>query len=515
MAWLADRALFALGLASLGALGALGACASPATPADVIEKAAPSQIEAQNVVDAFLSAVDSGDPVAMRAFYAQHWSSRLPAPAEEEWAARNESNRQLLGPLTARPPTLTAHGASVLACAERDGWLTIDFLFEAALPHNVLGIRARPALATEALGPCGTPPAPAAPAALAGTLDAYMTARVARVPFSGVVLVGKDGAPLFAKAYGFADREAQVANAIDTRFNIGSSSKMFTALAIEQLADARRLGLGDPVQRYLPTFGPHELASATIANLLTHTSGLGDVFGPPFHEDRARLREPQDYLRAFGAEPLEFPPGARARYSNLGYMALGGVIEQVSGESYDAYVQQHVWSPAGMNDTSNAAYDVPIPGRATGYTHRTAEGQWTREARPNDALNLVKGSPAGCTLSTAPDLLRFADALLAGKIVSPGTLARMTHGDVVLEAPGGLIDGRYGSGFIEEYTGGVRHFGHGGGVPGANAYVEILPDRGVAIVVLANEDPPVATWIGDRILTWLAAMPAPPDGGAR
>ena len=88
----------------------------------------------------------------------------------------------------------------------------------------------------------------------------------------------------------------------------------------------------------------------------------------------------------------------------------------------------------------------------------------------------------------------------------------MTHGDIVLEAPGGLIDGRYGFGFIEEYTGAVRHFGHGGGLPGANSYVEILPDQGYTVVVLANEDSPEATWVGDRILTWLAAMPARAHG---
>jgi CubicO group peptidase (beta-lactamase class C family) len=192
-------------------------------------------------------------------------------------------------------------------------------------------------------------------------------------------------------------------------------------------------------------------------------------------------------------------------------MALGGVVERVAGESYDAYVREHVWGPAGMTDTSNTAYDAPMTNRATGYTHRILEKgaereRWTPDARPNDALNLVKGSPAACTLSTAPDLLRFAGALLAGKIVDPSTLARMTHGDVPLEAPGGLLDGRYGHGFIEEYSGGVRHFGHGGGLPGANAYFEILPEQGYTIVVLANEDPAEATWIGDRILTWIVDM---------
>ncbi|HEX4445446.1 MAG TPA: serine hydrolase domain-containing protein [Polyangiaceae bacterium] len=489
----------------------VGCAAPPASPSTAFQKAAPTLAEAETVSGAFVAALASTDPRAMRGFFEAQWSSQVPVPPEDEVAERAESSRQLLGPLAVRPATLTAHGASVLACAPRDGWITLDFFFEAAAPHKVLGMRARPTTTTQDAGPCGVVPEPATPADIAASLDASMAARVARVPFSGVVLVGKDGTALFAKAYGLADRATKAPNLVDTRFNIGSSSKMFTALAIEQLAGAGRLGLGDPVQRYLPDFGPRELGPATIAHLLTHTSGLGDVFRPPFFEDRSRLREPADYLRAFGAEPLEFSPGARGRYSNLGYMALGGVVERVAGESYDAYVREHVWGPAGMTDTSNTAYDAPMTNRATGYTHRILEKgaereRWTPDARPNDALNLVKGSPAACTLSTAPDLLRFAGALLAGKIVDPSTLARMTHGDVPLEAPGGLLDGRYGHGFIEEYSGGVRHFGHGGGLPGANAYFEILPEQGYTIVVLANEDPAEATWIGDRILTWIVDM---------
>ncbi len=287
-----------------------------------------------------------------------------------------------------------------------------------------------------------------------------------------------------------------------------------TALAIAQLADAGRLALTDPVKLHLPSFGPPQLAPATLTQLLTHTSGLGDVLRPPFREERTRLREPKDYTDAFSRELLEFPPGTRGRYSNLGYMALGRVVEQVTGQSYDAHVQEHVWVPAGMKDTSNTPYDAPLPDRAQGYTHRTLEGGWTREQRPNDPFNLVKGSPAGCTISTATDLLRFATALRAGVIVSADTLARMTAGHVTLESPGGFIDGLYGSGFIEEHTRGVRHFGHGGGLPGANAYVEIVPETNYTIVVLANEDPPEATWVGDRVLMWLVGLAVPSAASA-
>jgi CubicO group peptidase (beta-lactamase class C family) len=488
--------------------GALACGAGPTAdwPA-VVAKGPPGEGEAQGAVGAFLAAVNGGDPAAMRAFFARYWSSAVPPPAVEERLARQASEHAALGPLEPVPLALTAHGASVLACATRDGWITVDFLFEAAPPHKVLNVRARPAPVPPAARACDGFAGPKTLDELPVRLEAYLAERAAALPFSGVVLVGKDGAPIFAKAYGFADREARVANTVDTRFNVASTGKPFTAVAIAQLADAGRLSLGDAVKRWLPGFGPRELEPATLVQLLTHTSGLGDVFGPRFGELRARLRQPQDFLDAFGDDPLEFPPGQRARYSNLGYIALGRVVEIASGERYDVYLKNHIFVLAGMDATSEVPYDEPMPDRAQGYTHRQPAGPWTREERRNDAMNLVAGSPAGGGISTAPDLLRFASALTAGKLLWPGTFARMTHGEQVLEAPAGILDGRYGQGFVEEITGGVRHVGHGGGLPGANAYFEIVPERGLTVVVLSNQDPPEATWIGDRILAWLVALP--------
>jgi CubicO group peptidase (beta-lactamase class C family) len=473
----------------------------------VVPKGPPGSEQAARAVDAFLEAANGGDPAAWRSFYSQYWSAAVPPPRVDERLARRAAEHAALGHIEPLPLTMTAHGVSVPACATRDGWITIDFLFEAAAPHKLVGVRARPAPAPPGEHPCEGFAGPSALGELPSRLDAYIAQRGLAVPFSGVVLIGKDGAPVFAKAYGLADREARIPNAVDTRFNIASTGKTFTAVAVEQLAEAGRLSLGDPVKRWLPSFGPPELGPATLAQLLQHTSGLGDVFGPPFGELRVGLRQPQDFLNAFGNELLEFPPGERARYSNLGYMALGRVVELASGERYEEYLGKHLFEPAGMGSTSEAPYDAPMPGRAQGYTHQQWNGPWTRDERRNDTMNLVAGSPAGCGVSTAPDLLRFAAALTGGKLLPPATFARMTHGEQVLEAPGGVLDGRYGEGFIDEVTAGVRHVGHGGGLPGANAYFEMIPDRGLTIVVLANQDPPKATWIGDRVLTWLVALP--------
>jgi CubicO group peptidase (beta-lactamase class C family) len=157
-------------------------------------------------------------------------------------------------------------------------WISVDFAFEAAPPRKVVGIRARPAPAPLEAEACGRLPAPRTEAELTVALERYVASRD---EFSGVVLVGKGGAPLFTKATGLAIHEGSVPNLVDTKFNVGAVSKVFTALAIAQLADAGRLALTDPVKLHLPSFVPPQLEPATLTHLLTHTSGLGDVLRPP------------------------------------------------------------------------------------------------------------------------------------------------------------------------------------------------------------------------------------------
>ena len=135
--------------------------------------------------------------------------------------------------------------------------------------------------------------------------------------FSGAVLVANEGKPIFAEAYGLADREHKTPNTLQTCFSIASMNKMFTAVATMQLVQAGKLALDDPLGKYLTDYPNKELAAkVTISELLTNTGGTGDVWGLEFDKYRMELRTPQDYINLFGERALRFEPGTRWEYSN-------------------------------------------------------------------------------------------------------------------------------------------------------------------------------------------------------
>src|SRR5207245_3303091 len=205
-------------------------------------------------------------------------------------------------------------------------------------------------------------------AALAA-LRAELDKRAAADRFSGTVLIAKSGKPILTAGYGLADREKKIPNQLHTRFRIGSMNKMFTAVAVLQLAQAGKIKLTDPLGKYLTDYPNKDLASkVTIHHLLTHTGGTGDFFGPEFDAHRLELRTLQDYVKLYGKRGLAFEPGSRWEYSNYGFLLLGVVIERVTGKSYYDYVAEHVYKPAGMTLTAPLTEDQLVPGRSVGYT---------------------------------------------------------------------------------------------------------------------------------------------------
>ena len=298
--------------------------------------------------------------------------------------------------------------------------------------------------------------------------------------FSGQLLVARRGKILLDQSWGMADREAGKPVTADSRFRIGSMNKMFTAVAILQLVEAGKITLSDPLVRYLPDYPNKELAAiVTIRHLLTHTGGTGDIFGPGFGKVRLALRDHDAYLKQFGARPLLKEPGAAFQYSNYGYVLLGAVIERVSGISYYDYVEQKVYRAAGMKDTGSLPEDVEVRDRAKGYMRRA--GAW----QPNTDTLPYRGMAAGGGYSTAHDLLAFAQALEAGKLVSKAMLAHATEA-------GGAGDG-FGLGFMHDGAGSARMYGHNGGAPGMNGGLWIYPSAGYVVIGLSNLDPDAAT----------------------
>lgn len=179
---------------------------------------------------------------------------------------------------------------------------------------------------------------------LAVRLQAFARKLAEAEVFSGVILMARDRVPFYREAFGLASRRFQIPNLPDTRFNLGSMNKMFTAVAIAQLAEKGRLSFQDPVGRYLKGWiDPESAQKITLHHLLTHTSGLGSYFNERFWKaSRALYRKVEDFRALVAEEKPEFEPGSGWRYSNTGFLLLGAVIERVTGQSYFDYVRENI-----------------------------------------------------------------------------------------------------------------------------------------------------------------------------
>jgi D-alanyl-D-alanine carboxypeptidase len=308
---------------------------------------------------------------------------------------------------------------------------------------------------------------------------------VAQDELSGAVLIAREGEPIFEGAYGLADRSSEIPNQVDTRFNLGSMNKMFTATAILQLVEQGRLSIDDKIVDHLPDYANQEAANkVTIHHLLTHTSGMGNVFTDQYDRmPKEQLRTPEDWLPLFVDASLQFEPGAQFHYSNAGYVVLGLIIESITGQSYYDYVRENVYEASGMIDTESYERDKDVPNLAIGYTTQGYEGNELDEPITNTDRLPGRGFPAGGGYSTVEDLLRFRNALLSHQLLSPESTDLLLTGKIELRE--GL---QYAYGFFDRTVGDQRVVGHSGGFPGICDFMDIYLDLGYTVIVLSNTD---------------------------
>lgn len=321
--------------------------------------------------------------------------------------------------------------------------------------------------------------------------------------FSGVALIGRGDTIEVVNAYGVADRSTGSKNTTDTRFNLGSINKTFTAIAIAQLVQQGRLSLDDNLARHLPDYPNREAAARiTIRDLVTHRGGVAQFMRTSFGD--ASVAE---MTKIVGSEPQLFEPGARQEYSNGGYVVLGRVVEVVSGKSYSTYVSEHIYEPAGMTNTGFLDKAERGATVARGYFAADAQGRPMMGAQTGTMGSNPPepGNPAGGGYSTATDLFKFARALKGGRLLDQ----RMT--DYVLnETFSGQSGPAFGFALREQMVGTRRFIGNGGGAPGVNAEFRFEPAGDYAVVVLANASPPSATRLLAEILTRVGSSgPAP------
>ena len=315
--------------------------------------------------------------------------------------------------------------------------------------------------------------------------------------FSGCVTVTDGTKTIFDECRGLAERRFNVPADRQTKFHIASVTKMFTAVAIAQLVEAGKLSWNDALALRVPEYPDQAAAkNITVWQLLHHTSGLGDFLVPEFFERREKFTNLTDYLELIARQPKVGEPGGEWSYSNSGYLLRGRIIENVSGENYYDYIQRHLFTPAGMTASGFDRLDDVVPQLAVGYYR---EGAFSDTWKADWLKIPYRGDPAGAGYSNNTDLLRFSQALRAGKLVKPATLAKMFE-DAVPAGPGG-----YAAGFGDRVSHGRHIRGHAGGIEGTDANLAIVWETGATVVLTSNQGPGQSWYFAERIADLLAA----------
>lgn len=294
--------------------------------------------------------------------------------------------------------------------------------------------------------------------------------------FSGAFLVAHEGRVLVEHACGEANKRYHAANDVETRFNIASMNKMFTAVAAAQLIEQGRLKLTDPLSVYLDdSWLPKPLLDQiTVGELFSMTSGLQNFFDTVPFASFQMNRTLDAYKPLMHGLKSVSRPGEKYAYSDTAYFLLGVVIEKASGEDYYDYVRRHIYGPAGMNATDSYPLDGTDQNLATGYVYRAPAKAWFA----NLTGVMLRGGPAGGGYSTVGDLYRFSRALTSGKLIRPSSLELLFKdhrppsgtGFFVMDTPAGRIVGKDGFG------------------SGISAEMDLFIDSGWLVVSLSNYD---------------------------
>lgn len=302
-------------------------------------------------------------------------------------------------------------------------------------------------------------------------LDKGFTDYYGTSTFSGYVYISKKGDVLIDKAYGQADFEKGIENTKQTKFDIASLTKQFTALAIMQLEEKKLLNVNDTIDKYLPTF-PHG-KEITIHQLLNHTSGLLQ------HPDQYDIRKFRPSSKGFGTEgkdekvELITQPGKSFQYSNAGYILLGYIIEKISGKTLDVYFKENIFQPLNMLNTGFKDENGELANLATGYQSPDKE----KVEKPWYLMNIgsVLGSSALC--STVEDLITWERALTEQKLISKDSYTKIYTPNKDL----------YGYGwYIVKDSKGRVNYEHYGNASGYRSYILRIVEEDMVFIFLSN-----------------------------
>jgi len=438
-----------------------------------------------------IEVINSGDPDRIRQFLDQECTGefRGMAPIADHVSTVLEFLRITGGIefFSVRTYTPERPGVTVVIVKDRNlgSWWGVTFRFGDAPKFLVAGIGFN-----SARTPAGLTEPPLSEKEAVDEIRALMAGLHKKDWFSGTVLVAKGPDVLLTDFGGEANKGDHALINIDTKFNLGSMNKMFTATAVARLVEAGKLSFDDPISKYIDeTWLPKAVTDKiTVRHLITHTSGLGSYFNDVYDKSsRALFRKLDDYKPLIKDDKPAFTPGEKFQYSNTGLFLLGVVIEKVTAEDYFEHIRKAIYAPAGMTNTDCYEMDYPVENLAIGYSP-----DWKSPYKWQNNLykHVIKGGPAGGGFSTVKDLHRFAMALLSGKLVSK-SMRELMWTD--------FKGANYGYGFGVVQSPGGKAVGHSGGFDGINSQLDIYLDSGYIVAVMSNYDngaSPLANRIG-------------------
>lgn len=288
--------------------------------------------------------------------------------------------------------------------------------------------------------------------------------------FSGSLLVSHNGEIVYERSSGYSDRNKKIMNNTETKYNIGSIGKLITSIMILQLFEEGKLNPDDVISEHLPEFS----SNVTVRQLLKHKSGYGDYLrSPEYRRDKERYKEIPELLKLISSEKLLFEPGERYSYSNSGYVILGGLIEKLTGKSYQQNMSERILNPLSMKGSGYIYWDDDVSNKATGYIVDI-------KGNVKDNRNLrLQPSPAGGMHSTVKDLLKLERSLVQDNLLLKDESKLLLFGNFDSNP-------KYGLDKILNDPEGENVYA--GGAPGINALLMQFTGKKYTVVILSNYD---------------------------
>lgn len=288
-----------------------------------------------------------------------------------------------------------------------------------------------------------------------------------------------DGETIEQAIAGYADNDAGTPFELDTKLRMGSIAKTMTALAVMQLLEQGKLDLDVPIQTYIPNYPKHKKTQITIRHLLSHTSGISGYTDGRESNTTTQYATLNDALSLFKDRDLLFEPGTQYSYTTYGYTVLGAIIEQVTGGTFEAYMQEHIFAKAGMTNTGVEKFGEELENESKLYHRNNGKGK----AKPAKENNLSNRLPAGGFYTTLTDMLKFGNAVIDNTFVTKETLTLMRqHHSLEKE------NNSYGFGWFlynpKPNVGDI--IGHPGAQTGCTSFLFIVPEKKAVSIILSN-----------------------------